>query len=581
MPALKTKQAKPSNKFRLFRKTHLKDLITDHSVHRHLMDKTLRLIFINLHWKCKALHIAQFIKSGLIEYKKSHHNNKVNIHKMLPRKIQMIEDDKGYATMCAFVDFEDAKTASKVLFACHRRKLMNREIFIDWATYPTRIKTLIKQQKVFETKKNTQTLLIKNLHPTLTANDIESFVQKHLVKIKNHNIVTRDVHMIHNRKNPLLCGYCLVSFVDETSEMNTENVFGILQLLLQRIQYKVLMHRSVFVMFIRNQSQFYFDSVNEQNNRKSEELKGKSRFLMIDNLVWNVAKVNLSEFLTQNEEIGLNEEQTIYHSINIIVDSDGYPIGKALIKCFSPKIATKIVEELDGKLCRERVVIIDWCDDKRYQSIQTMHKDSYLDIMDLSSHFSETKMKFFNDQLFGIANISELRSRTRARSRKNLKKRKVQQQTTHKEGNEDVISKYKLDVIKKRRERKTIFQHAKMSAIDERILAEVKRGKTLRAARPHTLGQIRRFERKGKVGEWTKLGMSKAEMMRLKKKINWDTGKSVLSKIIASKNTIHRKDYWSDSLKHARRRTRNKWYIQKTNKHNHHRRKKSQRKTWN
>jgi len=123
----------------------------------------------------------------------------------------------------------------------------------------------------------------------------------------------------------------------------------------------------------------------------------------------------------------------------------------------------------------------------------------------------------------------------------------------------------------KRANRKQIFRLARINAIDERILSQVKSGKLLKQARPHTLGQIRRFNRRGKVGEWTKMGMSKKQMFALKKKIDWSTGKSVLSKMIASKHTIHRKDYWADSLKHARKRNRNKLYIQKTNKHAGHR----------
>merc|ERR1712037_1078448 len=106
-------------------------------------------------------------------------------------------------------------------------------------------------------------------------------------------------------------------------------------------------------------------------------------------------------------------------------------------------------------------------------------------------------MKYFRDQLHGSDNIKnmhvpEIRSRTKKR--------------------------------KKRANRKQIFRLARINAIDERILSQVKSGKLLKQARPHTLGQIRRFNRRGKVGEWTKMGMSKKQMFALKKKIDWSTG---------------------------------------------------------
>eukprot|EP01083_Nonionella_stella_P176771 619406_1 len=575
MPLLKQKQSNYNNKFRLFRKTILLDIVTDHSVHNNLKDNTLRLVFVNLYWKCKASHIYQFIKNCFTKYKQNNADVKFKLRDVLPIKIQIIEDHHGFTTGCAFVDFDSATTASTVLFACHGNTLMDQNVYVDWHPYPKRIKSWWKQQQGWKKSRSTQTLLMCNLHASITENDIRVFIEKHLSKINQQNAL-RDIHLIHNRNNPLLCGYALLFFAGDV------DVFDTMEQLMQRIQYKVLHHRSIFVMFTRNK---------RHQNTKHSELKDKTRFVMIDNLVWDVNKVNLSQFIGR---IGGDKEEEVFHSINIIVDANGYPIGKALVKCVSPEIATQMVCELDGKLCRDREVMMDWCDDKEYQSIQSKHNNSFLNMMDFSSHFNSTQMNYLRDQLFGDHNFGcfgELKHRKRG-------KRHLGEDTQDK--NADIMNKYNERVVNKRKQRKKIFQQAKTSMIDERMLKEVKRGKTLQESRPKTPGEIRAIERKGKTGMWTKLGMSKGEMLSLKRKgktgmwtklgmskgemlslkrkVDWNTGKSVLSKVIASKRTIHVKDYWKDSLKHARKRNRNKWYIQKTAKHTKHRKRDGRKK---
>ena len=592
MPLLKQKQAMINKKFRLFRKSKLKDIITDHSLHRNLKDNTLRLVFINLNWKCKALNIYQFIKKCLITSKQTNQEfNDVNINKMLPIKIQIIEDDRGYVTGCAFVDFDDMLTATKVLFACHGKQLLDKPVYIDWHPFPTRVKTWIKQQKVFKRTKNTQTLLINNLHHDITENDIQLFIEKHLTKIKNndHGVTIKDIQIVHNREKSLLCGYCLVSFINKNNDNYKENVFEVMQQLLNRIQYKVLQHRSIFVMFTKTPSQYYYNLENHQSKNKSKniDLKDKTRFVILDNLVWNIQEHALRDFI-RNECCAkpekLDKDALIYHSINIIVDSNGYALNKALIKCLSPEIATQMVNDLDGKLCSDRMVIVDWCDENKYRSFQSSHNALHLNMMEFSSQYNSTQMTYLHDQLYGGSDFggkAELKNRKRSIKNKmdrydndnnndyNERKRMNK--------NSDIMWKYNNAVWNKRKERKRIFQKAKISMIDERMLREIKQGKMIQDVRPKTFGEIKAKERRGKTGIWTSLGMSKGEMLNLKKKVDWSTGKSILSKVIAKKKTIHVKDYWGDSLKHARKRNRNKWYIQKTNKNSQYRRKKSKK----
>ncbi len=562
MPILKEKQGNPKHIYRLFRKKALTDIITHHSLHHDLKDNTLRLVFINLHWKCKALNIYQFIK-----------NNTNNNRRLLPMKIQIIENSDGYSTGIAFVDFSEALIASKVLFACHDKALLNRQIYVDWHPYPKRIETWIEQQMVLKKQQKTERLLIYNLYHKITRDEMESFIEKHLKKIEKntHNVMIKDIQVIHNRINPLLCGYCLVSFVNKTeNQRESFNVFEVINKLKERIEYKVLWHRSILVMFARNKSK------KQNRHKKNIELKHKTHFLMFDNLVCDINKINLNDFINK-----INIDCVATESKNIMIDEHGYCVCEALLKCVSPEIATQIATELDGKLCRDRMVCIDWCDESKYKAIQSKYKKSFmLNLFDFSSYFDVTQMKYLNDQLFGdnaFKNNRQLLYTTGINKKKTKNKAKNKAnnpEIDEMSNNVDIIRQFYNNVQQKRKSRKAIFAQAKQSMVDEKMLKKMKEGKTLKEARPKTPGELNKIKRRGKIGLWTKLGMSKSSMQALKRKIDWNTGKSVLSKVIAAKNTIHVKDRWADSIKFSRRRVRNRYYIQKSGKHNTHRIKK-------
>lgn len=647
MPFLKQKEDlhHKRSRFRIYRKIKLLDIVTDHSIHRNLKDLTLRLVFIDLHWKCKALHVYHFIRDCLNAIKSKKY--KINgipaeealngiidgtysdIEAMMPIKIQIIEDEKGYVAHCAFVDFANPQIASKVLFACHGRQLLGRTVFVDWHPFPERVETWMQIQDELKETQNCQTLLIHNLHKHVTSDVIRQLINKHLDKLKGTqnglecsssssssscDVVIGDIQLVHCRRDDMLNGYCFVSFYNRNDLNNhdgTKGVFPVLEALRKRIQYKILEHRSIVVTWTSNLKYYAFlcqqNSQNLKSLPKTTKLRDRTRFVMLDNLVWNVQdkdlrdllKPILSDLVTLTTNLVENSQKPqdtwthdqmgiVINSTHIVRDTNGYPVHKALIKCTSPEVATQIVLRIDGKECRGRRVVTDWSNVDEYKrQLSAYHNVSFMSIMEFSSRFSAPRMVTFNAQLFGelkfeSGKLAALKMRTRSKKKlppnyaargrwtsESRARRDVKWLDLRREKwkNDDIARKYNEQMKRKYEARRHVKGLGKKWAVDRRMLGMMKAGYTREYAGTRTKGQLKYAEwaKRGN-NAWTRIGMSKTEFFRLRNATSWKSGRNALSEKIAKMSKIHRIDRWVDTLKYSRRRTRNDRYFQSKDK---------------
>jgi len=345
--------------------------------------------------------------------------------------------------------------------------------------------------------------------------------------------------------------------------------------------------------------------------QKNDDLKGKTRFVVLDNLVWNVydkdlrllLKAIISTKATKSTTVpvpevwsGLNlgqpeQDEIAVQSMHTMVDVNGFSTGNALIKCASPEVATKVVMECHGKMVHDRMVVADWIDEEGFKQMMHGGDDvSMFNVAEFSSVFSGKRMQYLNEQMFGMGKIGRSprnkgpqRSRRGSRNERQLKldnltrernKNRATENTDlrdmggHK--NKDIAARYKKLIKQKRNWRRLILRKSRRSAIDTDMLGKMRNGVTRRETRPKTRGQLNEQRMKGKKGITNlakEFNMTPKEMLKYKEKINWNTGNSRLAEMIVKKKTIHLKDYWADSIKHNRRRNHSNKYIQNSVRH--------------
>ncbi|ETO10227.1 hypothetical protein RFI_27145 [Reticulomyxa filosa] len=307
------------------------------------------------------------------------------------------------------------------------------------------------------------------------------------------------------------------------------------------------------------------------------KVRNKTKWVLLQNLPWNVSNKDI-------ESLFANIETP--HIIHIFVDSQGYPnwyesnscgwnvtfvfteYSDAAVKFSSHFVASQVIDTLNGK-CKigAKEIALCWVDRRRYSLFEeSQFKNDYTPLsVDVNeSTFNQVRSKL-------LRNFRQKRKTFNANT--NSKDKLIQ--ITHMTSNKDVTAQMDKSLKKlhfdRQKENHNLFwgekkkkqlEKAKRLMVDTRMLTMLQRGKTLEQARPKTPGEIKATTRE-KPRIWHELGISKGKFDKLKETENWQTGKSVISHMIAKKKTIKIKDYWKDTPKFNRKRQNTKFYIRK------------------
>ncbi|ETO10228.1 rhoptry neck protein 6 [Reticulomyxa filosa] len=209
-----------------------------------LCNRTLRVLFLNLHWKVNALHLHQFISQCIPKAERKS-------NALVPLRVQICFDQNQFPSGHAVVDFKSCEAATQMLEKCHLQKKMGRTVYCDWYPDSTRIQQFVKQQLQFEQHvKDRDTpislsLLLDNIDHSIGEEDIRQWIYCHAQK---HGIVSAEsdpstlithLRLVHNRRHPRSSGYCFVKF---------DPSLPLLQVM-HALQYKLCQNRCVYVKF--------------------------------------------------------------------------------------------------------------------------------------------------------------------------------------------------------------------------------------------------------------------------------------------------------------------------------------------
>jgi len=303
---------------------------------------------------------------------------------------------------------------------------------------------------------------------------------------------------------------------------------------------------------------FAFLGVNSKYVNKNTD--NDCKILILNSLPWNVSMKDIEKYIYSTKYFELIESKHIksqrknefitkpifVDKCEIIIDEDGYCIGKAIIKFFKKEDTLQMFNELTDKN-----INVSYHRGNNTDSIS--HIKSAL-LLQYAKHNYNLMEHFKHDNIISPKKDS---NRKKLNPIINISKR---------DKNSDIYLKIQDKIKETSIERRKIKQRSRKYALDEQVINNLKSGKIREHSMPMKESKLKLIQNGGKKPAWEKLKMSRTEYERKKNTINWKTGKSLLTLDIAKKKTIHVKSYWNDSLKHSRKRRRNRYYIQKPKK---------------